>query len=230
MPVRFAIYLVPAADSALWDRGCRWLGRDPETGSLYAQPAVPGFAAEEVRALTQSAGIYGFHGTLKAPFQLAQGVEEGELLDRVGHLAGSLSACAMPELQVDRLDEFLALQPAGDSTAVDALAARFVTSLDALRAPIDSAERARRHASGLSLRQQELLERWGYPYVLEEFRFHMTLSGRLDPMQAERLRPWVEEWFAPALAEPPAAADIGVFAQFQAGAEFTLRRRFRLMS
>ena len=30
------------------------------------------------------------------------------------------------------------------------------------------------------------LDRFGYPYVLEDFRFHMTLTGRLD---AERRRP-----------------------------------------
>jgi hypothetical protein len=29
-------------------------------------------------------------------------------------------------------------------------------------------------------RQRNYLDRWGYPYVMEEFRFHMTLTGRLD--------------------------------------------------
>jgi putative phosphonate metabolism protein len=230
MPVRFAIYLVPSADSALWDRGCRWLGRDPETGSVHVQPAVPGFAADEIRALTRSPADYGFHGTLKAPFRLAQGLDEVGLLDKVGDLAASLPALSMPELKVDRLNDFLALRPAGASTSVDGLAAQFVTRLDPLRAPIDAADRARRLSSGLSARQQELLEQWGYPYVFEEFRFHMTISERLDSIQAQRLRPWIEEWFASALTEPPAAADIGVFAQIGAGAEFTLRRRFRLMS
>src|SRR5438445_432365 len=32
-------------------------------------------------------------------------------------------------------------------------------------------------ATGLSARQAELLARWGYPYVHDEFRFHMTLTG-----------------------------------------------------
>lgn len=230
MPVRFAIYLVPRADSALWDRGCRWLGRDPETGSVHAQPAVPGFAADEIRALTRSPGHYGFHGTLKAPFRLAQGVDEAQLLDNLGLLAGSLAPVAMPELRVGRLHDFLALLPVGASAAVNALAAQFVTRLDTLRAPIEATDRARRLSTGLSARQQELLEQWGYPYVLEEFRFHMTISERLDSMQAQRLQPWIEEWFAPALAEPPEVADVGVFVQRDGNPEFTLRRRFRLMS
>ena len=75
MSARFAVYLVPLSASALWERACRWLGRDPESGAVYAQPAVPGFAAEEIRALTQSPRNYGFHGTLKAPFRLAEGVQ-----------------------------------------------------------------------------------------------------------------------------------------------------------
>jgi putative phosphonate metabolism protein len=228
MTERFAIYLVPPAGSALWDRGCRWLGRDPETGAVYAPPSVPGIAADEIRALTQMPRDYGFHGTLKAPFRLAQGVDEAELLERVGRLARSVPVVTMPQLQVDRLSDFLALRPAGAGTTVGALAAHFVTGLDDFRAPIESADRARRLSSGLSARQQELLERWGYPYVLDEFRFHMTLSGRLDPMQSERLQPWIEEWFAPALAEPPEVVDIGVFMQRGADAEFVLHRRYRM--
>ena len=123
----------------------------------------------------------------------------------------------MPQLQVDRLNGFLALVPAEAGTAVNTVAAQFVTGLDALRAPIEAAERARRLSSGLSPRQQELMDQWGYPYVLDEFRFHMTISERMDPTRAERLQPWIEEWFAPALADPPGDADVGVFVQLEAG-------------
>jgi len=230
MSERFAIYLVPRAGSALWDRGCRWLGRDPETGTVFAPLAVPGFTSDEIRALTLMPRDYGFHATLKAPFRLAKGVDELELLESVARLARSLPMLSMPELRVDRLDDFLALRPTGASASVDALAARLVTTLDALRAPIDAAERDRRLSSGLSARQQELLERWGYPYVLEEFRFHMTLSGRLEPSQAARLHAAIEEWFAPALNGPSEAVDVGVFRQAASGAQFTLRRRFALQS
>ena len=38
---------------------------------------------------------------------------------------------------------------------------------------------ARRLRSPLSPQQRELLVRYGYPYVHEEFRFHMTLTGRV---------------------------------------------------
>ncbi len=32
----------------------------------------------------------------------------------------------------------------------------------------------------MSARQQDYLHRYGYPYVREEFRFHMTLTGPLE--------------------------------------------------
>jgi putative phosphonate metabolism protein len=230
MSERFAIYLVPRAGSALWDRGCRWLGRDPETGTVFAPLAVPGFTSDEIRTLTRMPRDYGFHATLKAPFRLAQGVDELALLESVARLARTLPTLSMPELRVDRLDDFLALRPAGASATVDALAARLVTALDPLRAPIDAAERDRRLSSRLSARQQELLERWGYPYVLEEFRFHMTLSGRLEPLQAARLHAGLEDWFASALSGQSDVVDVGVFRQAAPGAEFTLRRRFTLQS
>jgi putative phosphonate metabolism protein len=228
MPARFAIFLVPPAASPLWERGCRWLGRDPESAAIFDQPAVPGMTVDEIRDLTRSPGKYGFHGTLKAPFRLAADVDEVGLLERVRQVAGALPALAMPPMQVDSLNGFLALRPAGDHAALDALAQRFVTRLDDLRAPLDTAERARRLSSGLSARQRELLDRWGYPYVLAEFRFHMTLSGPLDSTRAARLRPWLAEWFEPALAEPAAGMEVGVFAQSGTGAAFALRRRFRI--
>jgi Protein of unknown function (DUF1045) len=54
-----------------------------------------------------------------------------------------------------------------------------VTLFDAFRAPMSAAERARRVASGLSPGQLNHLDRWGYPYLFDEFRFHMTLTGRV---------------------------------------------------
>ena len=193
---------------------------------MHAQPAVPGFPATDIRALTQSPRTYGFHATLKAPFRLAQGVDERELLARVGDLAASHAPVAIPALRVERVDGFVALVPAGASRAVDGLAAQCVTKLDDLRAPLEATERARRLASKLTSRQRELLDLWGYPFVLEEFRFHMTLSERLDDARAARLLPWIGEWFAPALAKPSDAADIAVFMQPVSGADFLLRRRF----
>lgn len=77
------------------------------------------------------------------------------------------------------LGGFLALTPTGDLTGLERVASACVTDLDAFRAPASETELERRRSAGLSARQEALMQHWGYPYVMEEFRFHLTLSGRL---------------------------------------------------
>ena len=226
--VRYALYLVPPRDSVLWEQACRWLGRDPETAALSRQPEIPGYAAQRVQRLTRSPRQYGFHATLKAPFRLAHGVDERQLMEEVARLVGSLPAFSMPALKVGRLSGFIALRPAGTAEELMALARRCVAGLDALRAPLEAAERTRRHAAGLTPHQKDLLEQWGYPFVLDEYRFHMTLTERLDDADAAYLMPWLENWLGPALGAESRQADLAVFLQPHSRADFVLRRRFPL--
>ena len=96
---------------------------------------------------------------------------------------GSFCATRQPvalDLALAAMGRFLALVPAAPSEALMSLAAASVETLDRFRAPMSDEERARRLAGPLSARQRELLEAWGYPYVFDEFRFHMTLTGALD--------------------------------------------------
>ena len=225
---RYALYLVPCRDSLLWESACRWLGRDPEQGEVLSQPRVPGYAPQRIRELTHSPRQYGFHATLKAPFKLTEGADEGELLTQVARLAKSSRAFFLPALQVERISGFLALRPAHADQHLATLAQRGVIALDPLRAPLDAAERARRDAAGLTAHQQDLLERWGYPFVEDEFRFHMTLTQRLDDHDAEALQPWLLHWFAPALGSNTNQAEFAVFRQAQPQADFLLLRRFPL--
>ena len=109
-----------------------------------------------------------------------------------------------------------------------ALARRCVTGLDMLRAPLEAAERARRHAAGLTPHQKDLLEQWGYPFVLDEYLFHMTLTERLDDAEAAYLMPWLQNWLGPALGDDSSEADLAIFAQPRPGDDFVLRRRFPL--
>lgn len=226
--VRYALYLVPPRDSVLWEQACRWLGRNPETAAISPQPEVPGYAAQRVRRLTRSPRRYGFHATLKAPFRLAHGVDERQLMWEVARLVGSLPAFSMPALKVGRQSGFIALCPAGTAEELLALARRCVTGLDGLRAPLEPAERARRHAAGLTPHQRDLMEQWGYPFVLDEYRFHMTLTERLDDVDEATLMPWLQNWLGPALGAGSGEADLAVFVQPYSGADFVLRRRFPL--
>jgi hypothetical protein len=76
----------------------------------------------------------------------------------------------------------------GDTSDLNALAGHVVAALDSYRAPLTDAEIARRKPEALSTHQRALLERWGYPFVMDEFRFHITLTGRLTPEDARATR------------------------------------------
>ncbi|MEL7211932.1 MAG: DUF1045 domain-containing protein [Pseudomonadota bacterium] len=170
---RFAIYFVPPA-GALADFGAAWLGWNIATGQQAAQPDVPGLCD-----ITMTPGKYGFHGTLKPPFRLAEGTTSGDLYAATANLAQSTAPAQCETLALNKMGGFLALTPQGDLTGLQRIAEACVRDLDTFRAPAGEAELARRRAAGLSARQEALLTRWGYPYVMEEFRFHLTLSGHL---------------------------------------------------
>lgn len=170
---RFAIYYLPP-EGAFAEFGAAWLGWDALAGRPARQPAVPG-----LDDITMTPRKYGFHGTLKPPFRLADGTDEDGLKAAVAAMAVACAAARSDALAVSRLGRFLALTPVGDATGIARVAAACVTELDSFRAPPDAAELERRRKARLTDRQEALLMRWGYPYVLEEFRFHMTLTGRL---------------------------------------------------
>ncbi|NHF71564.1 DUF1045 domain-containing protein [Paracoccus xiamenensis] len=173
---RYALYYTPP-QGEFADFGTSWLGWDAARGMPVAQPVLPGL---DLAALTAEPRKYGFHATLKAPFRLVEGARADELADAVAALAAQLQPLTLDGLELTRIGAFLALTPTGDTGALNALAARVVEELDPFRAPMNEAERARRNPDRLTPRQRTLLDLWGYPYVFEEFRFHMTLTGALD--------------------------------------------------
>ena len=138
------------------------------------------------RELTRDPRKYGFHATLKAPMALAIGKTEAGLLAACETFAGTPRAIPVIRPVVDAISGFIAVVPAEPSAELERLAADCVREFDSFRAPLTPEDRARRNPSALTPRQCDYLDRWGYPYVMEEFRFHMTLTGRLD---AERREP-----------------------------------------
>lgn len=192
---RFAVYFVPPS-GALYDFGATWLGWDIGAGVHVVQPDVPG-----LHDITMTPRKYGFHGTLKPPFRLASGAGEDTLMSAVADLASRTAPATLDKLRLTTLGKFLALTPKGDTTALQTVAEVCVTHLDTFRAPATEADLARRRQAGLTPRQDALLVQWGYPYVLEEFRFHLTLSGRLT---SEDTAKWHETaaTLLPVLPEP----------------------------
>lgn len=226
---RYAIYWAPPADSALSLLGAAWLGRDAATDRPLAQPAIDGFAADRLAAITAEPRRYGLHATLKPPFRLAEGRSAAELGQALARFARQRPPVSIPALRLKRIGGFLALAPFSRAAGLDALAAAAVEAFDGFRAPPDAAELARRFGARLSPAQQANVARWGYPYVMEEFRFHVTLTGRVEDAVAERLAPHLAALFAPTLVAPLEITEIALFVEPAAGAPFRLAQRFALM-
>lgn len=218
---RHAVYAAPHPDSPWWRMGSQWLGRCAATGAPLPQPRLPGFTPDELARLTQAPRRYGWHATLKAPFQLADGVTAEGFERGLRTLAASRPALTLAPLVVRRLGDFLALVVDGDTQPVVDLAAACVTQLHPLAAPLPPTELARRRNGGLTERQDALLRQWGYPHVMEQFRFHFSLTGTLaalSPRQVDALAQAATAWFAPL---PPLQLDqLAWFAEPAPGADF----------
>lgn len=183
---RYAIYYAPAHGSRLDRFGAELLGYDAYEGIDLPFPRETKLSPDW-RQMTQDPRKYGFHATLKPPMALAPGSSEDELVAACAAFAGTPRDIPLIEPIVDAISGFIAVVPAAVSASLDELAADCVRAFDGFRAPLTEADRARRNPARLTPRQRDYLERWGYPYVMEEFRFHMTLTGRLDPERSSPL-------------------------------------------
>lgn len=172
---RYAVYYVPP-EGDLARFGAAWLGWDVARARPVAQPKLRGLGD-----ITVTPRKYGFHGTLKPPFRMRAGRSVPELERAAAQMAASLAPAVCEGLAPMLLGNFVALTPFGDTAALRHVAATCVRDLDGFREDPDASELARRRKSGLTERQDALLMEWGYPYVMEEFRFHLTLSGKLPP-------------------------------------------------
>lgn len=206
----------------LADFGASWLGWDVAHGCQTPQPDQP-----DLRDITMTPHKYGFHGTLKPPFRLIDTRTIAELEQATSALAASLAPAVCDGLELMTLGRFLALIPRGGTEAVQRVAQACVCDLDAFRTPASEPELARRRSAGLSTRQEALLVQWGYPYVLEEFRFHLTLSGRLPP---EEIPLWVEraQHYLPDLPAPFVLDQIALCGEREDG-RFEMLHRYTLV-
>lgn len=204
---RFAIYFVPAPETALYRFGAAMLGYDCYSGEPVERPRDIGPSETDWATLTAEPRTYGFHATLKAPFRLSGDADVADLLASMQAFAASVPAAPVLTPALELIGGFVAIVPQGPAPALERLAADCVTAFDRFRAPLTPEERDRRMAAGLSARQVQNLERWGYPYVLEEFRFHMTLTGRVAADRRARVHACLREAFACACGAAPIMID-----------------------
>ncbi len=221
---RYAVYFAPRPGTFA-DRAADWLGRDAVTGQALAQPLLPGVPQPE--AITVDPRRYGFHATLRAPFHPAKGLTVHEIADATATLAARLAPVTCDGLRLENLHGFLALTPTGCEAALLDLAAAVVEATNPLRAPLTAAEVARRRPESLSPRQRALLDQWGYPFVMDEFRFHLTLTDRLPDDQARTVATALQAHFAPILPSPFVIEDLSLFGE-DADGSFHLLHRYAL--
>ena len=218
---RYAIYYAPRPEEDLARFGECWLNADPAL-------RTPAFSIAELREITAEPRRYGFHGTLKSPFALAEGTTERELANAVASFARQQPSFVIPSLTLAFVGTFIALIPEERVPALDSLAADCVRFFDRFREPPPESELARRRRAGLTPRQEEMLTRWGYPHVFEEFRFHLTLTGKLN----DEMRTAVMEMLMPLTAHfwrvPVPVRDLTIFIEDSAGAPFRVLARYPL--
>jgi 2'-5' RNA ligase len=216
---RYAVYDLPDREQFA-ESGARWLGWNVAAGRPAEQPAF-----DDIRSITETPRKYGFHATLKPPFRLADGYDLDTLSAALETLASSTSAAFCSGLQISALGKFLAITPEGDTQSINNLAFHCVKSLDGFRAPLNENEMARRRRAALSQRQEELLTEWGYPYVAEEFNYHITLSGVLEKDKQHEWREHARQYFK--LPSPYEIKSLALVGERDDG-HFELIRRYTL--
>ncbi|MFT5450212.1 MAG: hypothetical protein ACI9DC_005417, partial [Gammaproteobacteria bacterium] len=157
--------------------------------------------------------LYGFHATLKAPMVLRPGLSESALRSAARDFASRAPRITGLRLQLSQVGRFLALTTTQPSPDLNALAAGCVLSFDAFRRPLQANERARRKPETLTDRQRSYLDRWGYPFVLDDFRFHLTLCSTAEPADLSRLRTVLAPALDSILQEPFAIDAIALVMQ-----------------
>ncbi|CCV10022.1 DUF1045 domain-containing protein [Mesorhizobium sp. STM 4661] len=218
--MRYAIYFTPLQDEPLARIAANWLGRDPFGAATRPVEAVGDLSAAEVAFHTASARRYGFHATLKAPFRLAASETEASLRAALDSFAEATPVVMIPRLVVSQIDGFLALVPEAPLPALNRFAGDVVLAFDRFRAPLTEAEIERRSPDSLKPDEFRNLCQWGYPYVFETFRFHMTLSGRAGPQESLRLRAAIDSLFAEVLLRPVPVDALTLFVETEPGAPF----------
>lgn len=218
--MRYAIYFTPSSTDALLKIANNWLGRNAFTGESVRRPAIKGLSLEELDKITVSARRYGFHATIKAPFHLAPEYQLDDLLRALMHFASSIRPVTLSRLKISALGSCFALMLKEPLPALQQLANDTVVALDKFRAPLSEQDFARRKPEMLSPVQLRNLQQWGYPYIFDEFRFHMTLTDKIKQQDRAKVAAILDDFFAPVLTDNVEIDNLALFVEPEPGAPF----------
>ncbi|TCP90190.1 uncharacterized protein DUF1045 [Rhizobium sp. PP-CC-2G-626] len=216
--MRYAICFTPPIHDPLSVAAAEWLGRNVYSGDLCEQLSVAGCSAQDVAFYTAVPRRYGFHGSIKAPFPLATDRTESALLKAMMRFAGDIPPFEIPDLEVSWLGSAFGLSPRVPCEPMTHLAARVVQDFDEFRAPFTEQDIERLDSDKLTAPQFSNLHRWGHPFVMDEFRFHMMLTGPMTAAMRAKMEGPLRAQFEPLLAQPVKVASLALFIEPGAGA------------
>lgn len=227
---RYAIYFTLPVDHPVYQLATVWLGYDVCAGRMIedVEKDVYHRDLKDLAKHTTDPMRYGFHATLKAPFRLHEDRTVEELKSELLRFSQEYKAFKCKTLKIKTLNQFLALVPTKPCKKLQRLASDCVKLFDPFRAPLSSKEIAKRNPDKLNPQQMENLEQWGYPYVFDEFRFHMTLSNKLNKEDAKIVRKCLKELFRSFLKRPLKVDQISLFYQETIDKPFVLLKRYPL--
>jgi hypothetical protein len=228
---RHAAYYAPAEGSPLAQLGAQWLGRCAQSRRAIRQPDFPTISPATFYACTAAAARYGWHATMKAPFALKPSLEMDAIPRAFSALAQSKKALTLPPLTLRNMGDYLALVPNAASSALQELAFDCVRALHPLAEPLSDQQLVQRRRTPLNASQDAMLLQWGYPFVGEEFQWHMTLTGSLRGVTDGELQALQEaalQWFGPVLNQAVELDAICWFVEPVAGSDLYEVQRFAL--
>jgi hypothetical protein len=215
---RYAIFYTPPT-GALADFGANWLGWDNCAGGAREHPHVEGM---NIAHITTAPRKYGLHGTLKAPFRLSGAFDELEKV--AAQFAKTHAPTELERMTLSAAHGFVALRPMGNIAALRALASDIVRVFDAFRTTMTAADIARRREHKLSRRQDQHMLDWGYPFIFDDFNFHMTLSGAVSARESAVIVATLAPIVTPLIQRPMMLDAITLMGQDRAGMFHQLHR------
>jgi len=182
---RVAIYFLPKKNSSLENFGKNLLGRDinkKKKISLTRRQKYfinRGFTYfDELKDYCEQPAKYGFHATLKAPFRLKRNVKTKNFYDVISHIAAQHSRFKIKGLKIVYSKKFTFITSRKPNKLLINLENDLVKHLDTFRAELNKTEIKKRIPDSLTFKQNKYLKEWGYPFVFDQFKFHMTLMNQ----------------------------------------------------
>ena len=197
--------------------GRAWLGWDCHKGQYISSENAFSEPLADREYFTKKPRKYGLHATLKAPFRLQTTQNEPALRSAFHGFCNHQKPAASGNLTLSEQGGFISLRPQRQSAALFELGKNCLEAFDPFRAPLDQNDLNRRRNAHLSPRQNDFLHQWGYPYVLQEFQFHITLSSRLSILQREKIIPALKNLLAHELDCPFIIAHLALMGEDRNG-------------